>query len=302
MKHTLARRIALGALTAGAATGLVVMVPGAAFGATPADTTAGTKRRWHHDHHAGLEPILHTGAFQQAQQAVEAALAGRVTQLDALSTAANNSANHLTTGDRQTLVNDITTVELPGIQTLQTQVAAGRHVQGPAAPWPTRWSYDYRVYVVMTPQTHLTIVTDDETYIEGVFTNLEPTIATAIQNALNSGKDVTAAQAAFTDLKSQVSAAQSETSGQSAQLLAQMPTGYPGNWQVFQAARTNATNAHTTCTPPTPTPRRSGPICSRGRLVAARPERAPSPRAAARLPRRPRHRAVGRGAGRLRSP
>jgi len=101
------------------------------------------------------------------------------------------------------------------------------------------------VYVVMTPQTHLTIVSDDETYIEGVFTNLEPTIATAIQNAQNGGKNVTAAQAAFTDLKSQVAAAQAETTGQSASLLAQTPTGYPGNWQVFLAARTNATNAHT---------------------------------------------------------
>ena len=105
--------------------------------------------------------------------------------------------------------------------------------------------YNYRVYVVMTPQTHLTVVIDDETYIEGVFTNLEPTIATAIQNAQNGGKDVTAAQAAFTDLKSQVSTAQGETSGQAAQILAQTPAGYPGNWQVFLAARTNATNAHT---------------------------------------------------------
>ncbi len=41
--------------------------------------------------------------------------------------------------------------------------------------------YNYRVYVVMTPQTHLTVVLDDETYIEGVLVNLEPQIATAIR-------------------------------------------------------------------------------------------------------------------------
>ena len=103
--------------------------------------------------------------------------------------------------------------------------------------------FDYRVYVVMTPQTHLTIVMDDETYIEGVFVNLEPQIATAIQNAQAAGKDVTAAQAAFNDLKSQVSTAQGATNGESAQILAQTPAGYPGNWQVFLAARTNAANA-----------------------------------------------------------
>ena len=43
--------------------------------------------------------------------------------------------------------------------------------------------FNYRVYVVMTPQTRLTVVLDDETYIEGVLVNLEPQIATAIQNA-----------------------------------------------------------------------------------------------------------------------
>ncbi len=244
MKHNLARRIALGALSAGAAAGLVASVPGAAFAATPANATAGTSAGGTTTTTQASNPFCTPGLFSQAQQAVEAALAGRVTQLNALSTAANNSANHLTTGDRQTLVHDITTVELPGIQTLQTQVQQVSTCKALRAVAHSM-VYNYRVYVVMTPQTHLTIVTDDETYIEGVFTNLEPTITTAIQNAQNSGKDVTAAQAAFTDLKSQVSAAQTETTGQSALLLAQTPPGYPGNWQVFLGARTNLTNAHT---------------------------------------------------------
>jgi hypothetical protein len=97
----------------------------------------------------------------------------------------------------------------------------------------------------MTPQTHLSIVLDDETYIEGVFTNLEPQIATAIQNAQTSGKDVTAAQAAFADLKSQVSTAQGLTGTQASVVVAQTPAGFPGNWQVFLVARTDATNART---------------------------------------------------------
>ena len=142
--------------------------------------------------------------------------------------------------------NDITTVELPGIQALQTQVQqVATTCPGLRDRGARSMVFNYRVYVVMTPQTHLTIVMDDETYIEGVFANLEPQIATAIQNAQAAGKDVTAAQAAFNDLKSQVSTAQGETNGQAAQILAQTPTGYPGNWQVFLAARTNATNART---------------------------------------------------------
>jgi hypothetical protein len=103
--------------------------------------------------------------------------------------------------------------------------------------------YNYRVYVVMTPQTHLTIVLDDEAFVEGVFVNLEPQIATAIQNAQANGKDVTPAQAAFADLKSQVTSAQGATNGQAAQVLAQTPQGFPGNWPVFLTARTNAVNA-----------------------------------------------------------
>jgi len=157
--------------------------------------------------------------------------------------AADNTANHLTGGDQSTLQNDISNVELPGIQALQTQVQSVTTCMGLRAVAHSM-VFNYRVYLVMTPQTHLTIVIDDETYIEGVFVNLEPQIATAIQNAQAAGKNVTAAQAAFTDLKNQVSAAQGATNGQSALILAQTPTGFPGNWNVFLTARTNATNAH----------------------------------------------------------
>jgi hypothetical protein len=240
MKHNLARRIAVGAVAAGATLGLVALAPESAFAATSSNTTAGSGTPTTPASNPGCTSAL----FGQAQQLVEADLNARVSQLNTLSAATNNSANHLTTGDRQTLVNDITTVELPGIQTLQTQVQSVTTCPALRAIAHSM-VYNYRVYVVMTPQTHLTIVMDDETYIEGVFVNLEPQIATAIQNAQAAGKNVTAAQAAFTDLKNQVSTAQGETNGQSATILAQTPTGFPGNWGVFLAARTNATNAHT---------------------------------------------------------
>ncbi len=241
MKHNFPCRMAAGALSAGAVAGLIVMVPGAAD-AVPA-TTAVTATAGSNATTQVSSPRCTPATFGQAQQLVEAGLSARVTQLGALASEANNTANHLSTGDRQTLQNDISNVELPGIQALQPQAqqattcAALRTVAHDMV-------FTYRVYVVMTPQTHLTIVTDDEIYLEGVFVNLEPQIATAIANAQAAGKNVTAAQAAFGDLKSQVSAAQGETAGQSAQILAQTPSGYPGNWQVFLAARTNATNAH----------------------------------------------------------
>jgi hypothetical protein len=249
MKHNLARRMAAGAAAAGAATALVVMGPGAAFAAPPSNSAGGTTTTTSSTAGATTttpvsNPRCTPATFTQAQQLVEADLAGRVTQLDALSSAVDNTANHLSTGDRQTLGNDITGFELPGIQSLQSQVQQVATCVG-LRTVARSMVYNYRVYLVMTPQTHLTIVVDDETYIEGVFVNLEPQIATAIQNAQAAGKDVSAAQAAFSDLKSQVTTAQGETSGQAALLLAQTPTGYPGNWQVFLTARTDATNAHT---------------------------------------------------------
>jgi multidrug resistance efflux pump len=104
--------------------------------------------------------------------------------------------------------------------------------------------FRYRVYVVMTPQTHLTVVLDDEAFVEGVLTNLEAKIATAIQNVRNAGKNVTAAQAAFNDPKAQVSAAQNETNGPAAHVLAQTPQGYPENAGFPGGTHTHATNAH----------------------------------------------------------
>ena len=79
MKHNLPRRIAVGALTAGAAAGLVVMVPGAAFAAapanaTPANTTAGASAGGITTTTQASNPFCTPGLFSQAQQAVEAAL------------------------------------------------------------------------------------------------------------------------------------------------------------------------------------------------------------------------------------
>ena len=40
-----------------------------------------------------------------------------------------------------------------------------------------------------------------------------------------------------------MSSASAAVAGQSATLVAQTPSGAPGNWSVFLTARTNATNA-----------------------------------------------------------
>jgi len=250
--RTVKSRAVAGVLAAGVVAGIVVTASGPASAApsrngstaiaaaSPTVATAATTGP------TGMtlpsRPVCTPAVFGQAQQRVEANLAARLSQLDALQRAVGDSANHLTSGDRQTLQNDITTVELPGIEALQPQVQEATTCAQLLRDAHSM-VFDYRVFVVMTPQTHLTIVADDETYVEGQLVSLEPAIARAIQNAQAQGKNVTAAQAAFTDLKGQVSAAQGATGGRAVQVLAQTPSGYPGNWPVFLTTRTDLVNA-----------------------------------------------------------
>jgi hypothetical protein len=240
-----ARRWAARVMAAGVVAGVVATVPGTAWAGpsdsvttvSPATALASTPAPT-----PVSSPRCTPGLVSDARQRVEANLAARAAQLNVLLAAVDNTANRLTTSDRQALDNDIATVGLPGIQALQRQVPLDTTC---LQLWAAAQSmvYDFRVYVVMTPQTHLAIVMDGEVSIVGVFVSLEPTIASAIQRAQARGKDVTAAQAAFDDLKSQLGAAQRETTGQAAQILAQTPHGFPGSTPVFWAARTHAVNA-----------------------------------------------------------
>jgi hypothetical protein len=181
------------------------------------------------------DPTCSPATLHAVQQVVGSELSGRVTQLNTLLGDVDNQSNQLTASDRATLQNDISNVELPGITALQPQVQQARTCLQVKSLAHTM-VFDYRVYLVMTPQTGLTIAADNEVGIENAFVALEPGIAAAIQAAQARGENVAAAQAADNDLVGQVTAASTATSGLSAQLLAQMPQGSPGNWPVFVAA------------------------------------------------------------------
>jgi hypothetical protein len=189
-------------------------------------------------------PLCSPTLLTQVKAQVMAGLTGRATQLATLQTAASDPTNHLTTADRQTLQSDIGTVDLPGIQGLEptVQQAATCSQLRQAAH---AMVFDYRVYYVMTPQTYLTIAIDGETFVEGIASGFEPSLAAAIATAQARGKNVSSAQVAEADFQRQVAAAQAASSGLAAQVLAQSPQTWPAAWQVFAAALTGATNAHT---------------------------------------------------------
>lgn len=185
----------------------------------------------------GCDPSLVT----TVRQLVVAELADRVTQLNTLIGRVDGAAT-LAPADKTTLLGDLDQTELPGIEALQTKV------QGDATCPALRQDahsmvYDYRVYLVMTPQTDLVIADDAAIHAESALSNLETTISGAIQQAKTKGTDVAAAQAAFADYETNVTAAQGLTSGQPATVLAQAPPDYPASRAVFSQARSDITDA-----------------------------------------------------------
>ncbi len=239
------RFVTRGALTVGA--GILASCTGGFFGAAASAATPASSASAHSSTSGtgpASDPTCSSSTFAQAQQRVEADLSARVTQLGDLLAKVNDPSGHLAPSDEQALQNDLSNFELPGIQALQTQVQNDTTCAELRSAAHSMVD-DYRVYLVMTPQTDLTIGADDETYVESRFVTLEPKFADAIAEAKADGKDVTAAENAFDDLENQVSAAQGDTNGLSTQLLAQTPHGYPGNWQVFVAAHSGELNART---------------------------------------------------------
>lgn len=236
VKHT-SKRLAAAAAVAGA--GAMVLVPAAALAATrPAATTGSSVVAGSSTSGTGQasNPTCSASQFSAAQQKVETGLADRVTRLNTLLGDVQSAKQHLTSADQSALEHDISSVELPGIEALQPQ-AQSATTCAELKTVAHSMVYDYRVYVVMAPQTHLTIAADDAAFVDAKLTALEPRVEQAIANAKAKGKDVSGAEAAFADFQSQVSTAGSAVSGLSATLLAQTPQGYPGNKSVFQGAK-----------------------------------------------------------------
>jgi len=186
-------------------------------------------------------PSCTPAVFSSVQSLVQTELANRVTQLNMLVGRVDN-ALHLTASDSSALLADLTQTELPGIQALQATVAHETTCIGLLHD-AHAMVFDYRVYLLMTPQTDLVILNDAVTHAEGAVAGLETRISGGIDNARRLGRDVSGAQSAFADYQTQVSAAAALTSSQSAALLALAPRGYPGDATTLVQARTNVSNA-----------------------------------------------------------
>jgi hypothetical protein len=180
------------------------------------------------------QPHCTTADLPAAKLYVESLLKERDVTLEWL-TARVSASRAVTASDKAELQSDLST-DLTAMQELQQEVPSDATCAALVANAETM-VYDYRVYLVMTPQADLVVVADTESAVASVGVRWEPGIQAAITYAANHGKDVAQAQQALDDLKTQLTDALAQLQGLSATVLAQTPAGSPGNHAVFVTAR-----------------------------------------------------------------
>jgi hypothetical protein len=105
---------------------------------------------------------------------------------------------------------------------------------------------DFWVFALGSPQIDLTAVASVETTVDSQLTAMEPKIDAAINAAAQRGTDVSAAQAEFSDLETQLSASVSAVQKVSVPtLLSQQAVDFPGDLSLIVADHENVVAAGT---------------------------------------------------------
>jgi hypothetical protein len=246
-KKGIRNRITIGVL--GAALG--GLLPATAFAATPsggatsststtAPSTTGPSTTVPIGTGTQSDPRCTPSDLPAAKGYVEGLLKDRVVRLERL-TAQVGSARAVTASDKQQL-ESLLANGLTGIETLQQQVPGDMTCAELVANAETM-VFTYRVYAVMTPQTELVVVSDTATGIASSVAGWEPGIQAAINYEAAHGKNVAEAEQALDDLKTQLTDALAALNRVSATVLAQTPSGYPGNHAVFVSAGNSCATA-----------------------------------------------------------
>ena len=219
---------ATAALTVLVPTGMAYASTGTTTPPTPGQTTPSqnSSARWQTLHEELLE-----------------GLQARVQELGTLTSSVNNAKN-LSPQDR-TALSGLLSSETSGISQLLAQVQAATPQNTTLAQLAAdgKAMYDdYRVYVVMARQVHLTEAADNQTTAETRIENNESKIQAAIAKA---GNPPDALQA-YNDLVAQTSAA-TQATGQAniPAVIAATPQGWPGDKTTLDSARSALGQADT---------------------------------------------------------
>jgi hypothetical protein len=184
---------------------------------------------------ASADPTTTTNpaTFTQLQSKLEAELAARQSQLATLTTEVSSSTT-LTTADSATLSASLST-ETTNINDLIGKVPSDTTVAELRVDAQAMFK-DNRVFVVMSPQVKLTIAADTVNAKAGTILANGPTI-TADLAARVADKGYARAEARFAYSTAKATVAQSSMTSVSAEVLAQTPSGWPGNAHVFVGAK-----------------------------------------------------------------
>jgi hypothetical protein len=220
----------------GATVGLMVLVPAttALADSATATATATTPAPGSSSTPAGSSQSGQ--AWAKAHAKLMSALQARVSTLGRLNTSVGDSKD-LTSADRSAL-NGLLGPETSGINALLATVQAATPQNTTVAQLraDAKTMVDqYRVYLVMSRQVHLTERADTQTTVELRISNREPKIQAAIQKAGNPP----AAVQAYHDLVTQVTNATQATGQADIPAVLQVtPSGYPGDAAPLSAAST----------------------------------------------------------------
>jgi hypothetical protein len=159
-----------------------------------------------------------TGAGLTAVKTLASArVNGRTAEIKALQMAVSASAN-LSSSDKASL-NTLLSTDLAAMNSLSTKMAGETTVSAVRADEVTMVD-NYRIYMLVAPKVHLSIVFDDET---NVITRLQGVYSALSADLTKAGGGTSTEKSQLADMQTQITNAQSALSGQESTLLAVQP-------------------------------------------------------------------------------
>jgi hypothetical protein len=177
-------------------------------------------------------------AYVQAR--VDAAVKKRQVTIDRL-TSALAARTHVTDAHRATLSGTYS-ADSSGLAAVDAKVQSDTTCGEAVADGRTVVT-DYRVYLLLVPQTHLVAASDTGTYAAGQLAAVEPKAQAAI-DALTDPQEKAAAQAKLDDLTAQVATATTALSGVADAMLALNPADIPAQLATIDGYRAKVASAH----------------------------------------------------------
>jgi hypothetical protein len=164
----------------------------------------------------------------------DAEIARRITTLDQLA-ARMSTSRHITDADRTRLTNE-TSTEKAGLTSLKAKIDADTDLATLRQDLH-RIVVDFRVYVLVVPQVHLTGAADAALSAADRLAAISTRLQTLLDQAATAGNDGNVLRSQLADANAKIAAAKQLAGPLPDKLAVLTPSGYPGNRDVLVSAR-----------------------------------------------------------------